>query len=90
MLPRLQAHRPEMIFVSAGFDAHADDPLGGAAFGGPSLAEDDFGWCTAQLRALAARVCAGKLVSVLEGGYSPPVLQRCVRAHVAALMHMED
>ena len=90
VLPRLQAHRPEMIFVSAGFDAHADDPLGGVTHGGPSLAEDDFGWCTAQLRDLAARVCGGRLVSVLEGGYSPPVLQRCVRAHVEALMHRQD
>ena len=87
ILPKLRAFRPEIIIVSAGFDAHADDPLGGAHAGGPGLTEDDFSWCTQQLLALAERCCDGRVVSVLEGGYSPDALQRCVRAHVEALMH---
>ena len=86
VLPRLRAFAPDILFLSAGFDAHADDPLGGKASGGPALLEEDFGWLTERIGHVAAAVCQGRLVSVLEGGYHPAVLRRCVRAHVGGLM----
>ena len=85
LCPRVEKFAPQLILLSAGFDAHAEDPLGGAHDGGPALREDDFAWLTARAVALADRVCGGRLVSVLEGGYQPQVLRRCVRAHVLAL-----
>ena len=62
MLPALKAFKPEFVFISAGFDAHAADPLADIR-----LTEDDFGWVTRELMAVADRHCSGRLVSTLEG-----------------------
>ena len=79
-LPRLEAHRPQMIFVSAGFDAHRDDDLGQLG-----LVEADYAWITRQLRDVADRHAKGRIVSCLEGGYNLHALARSVEAHVRAL-----
>jgi len=79
-LPRLDAFRPEMIFVSAGFDAHREDDLGNMA-----LVEDDYAWLTARIRQVADRHAKGRIVSCLEGGYNLSALSRGVVAHVRAL-----
>jgi acetoin utilization deacetylase AcuC-like enzyme len=81
LLPRLRAFAPQLILVSAGFDAHAADPLADLR-----LTEDDFGWGTAEIRAIAQDVCGGRLVSTLEGGYDLAALASSAAAHVAALM----
>jgi len=81
VVPALTAFQPEFLFISAGFDAHADDPLAGLDF-----VEEDYAWATEQLLALARSACGGRLVSVLEGGYNPDALGRSVAAHVRALM----
>ena len=86
ILQRLRSWRPELILLSAGFDAHADDPLGGSEAEGLSLTEDDFALLTEQIVEVAEATCQGRIVSVLEGGYNPAVLRRCVGAHVKALM----
>jgi acetoin utilization deacetylase AcuC-like enzyme len=80
VLPAIDAWRPQLIFVSAGFDAHVADPL--ASMG---LLEEDFAWVTRELRLLAERHCDGRIVSVLEGGYNPDALARSVLAHVREL-----
>ncbi len=74
------AFRPELVILSAGFDAHADDPLGGMA-----LVEDDYVWITHQMMDLAAQTAHGRVVSVLEGGYDLGALGRSAAAHVGAL-----
>ena len=79
-LPRLEQHRPEMIFVSAGFDAHRDDHLGQMA-----LVEDDYGWITEQLMQAAERHGRGRVVSCLEGGYNLNALGRSVETHLRVL-----
>ena len=79
-LPALHRFRPQMLFVSAGFDAHRDD---GMAF--LRLADADYPWVTGQLTAVAAKHAQGRIVSLLEGGYDLDVLRRCGAAHVAAL-----
>ncbi|TAM07108.1 MAG: histone deacetylase family protein [Paraburkholderia sp.] len=79
-LPRLHAFKPEMIFISAGFDAHREDDLGNMG-----LVEDDFGWITDQLRMIAERYAKGRIVSCLEGGYNLSALGRSVVAHLRAL-----
>jgi acetoin utilization deacetylase AcuC-like enzyme len=79
-LPALEAFAPQLIVVSAGFDAHRDDPLGGLR-----LVEDDYAWLTRELCGLADRHACGRLVSVLEGGYDLGALGRCAVAHVGAL-----
>jgi acetoin utilization deacetylase AcuC-like enzyme len=81
VLPAVEAHEPQMIFVSAGFDAHARDPLANL-----NLTEADFAWATAQLCALADRVCGGRIVSTLEGGYDLSALAASAAAHVRVLM----
>ena len=81
ILPALRAFKPEFIFVSAGFDAHADDPLAGLRF-----QDEDYGWVTAELVAVAAECCSGRLVSTLEGGYDLRALARSAAAHLRALM----
>ncbi|WP_018863899.1 MULTISPECIES: histone deacetylase family protein [Thioalkalivibrio] len=80
-LPALERFRPELILISAGFDAHRDDPLAGL-----NLVESDFEWITRQLLDIAERHTAGRLVSVLEGGYDLAALSRSVRSHVQTLM----
>ena len=79
-LPALHAHQPEMIFISAGFDAHREDEL--ASMG---LIESDYAWITQQLVAVAAQHAQGRMVSCLEGGYHLSALGRSVIAHLKAL-----
>ena len=81
ILPALDAFAPGFIVVSAGFDGHARDPLAEMM-----LADEDFGWITAELCDLAARHCEGRLVSLLEGGYDLAALASAARAHVGALV----
>ncbi len=81
IVPALTNFQPEFLFISAGFDAHAEDPLAGLNF-----TEDDYAWATEQLLSLARSACGGRLVSVLEGGYNPSALGRSVAAHVRCLM----
>ena len=80
VLPRIDAFRPELILVSAGFDAHRADPLAGLA-----LVEDDFTWITERLCDLADEHCGGRLVSCLEGGYDLTALGASAAAHVNVL-----
>jgi acetoin utilization deacetylase AcuC-like enzyme len=79
--PALQSFRPDLILVSAGFDAHRLDPLAGL-----NWTEDDYRWITRCLLDEAEQLCAGRLVSTLEGGYHLTALARSVAAHVAELM----
>ncbi|TCP60345.1 acetoin utilization deacetylase AcuC-like enzyme [Rhodovulum bhavnagarense] len=81
VLPRLQAFAPELVLVSAGFDAHTADPLAQL-----HLREDDFAWVTERLCDIADAHCGGRLVSTLEGGYDLDALAACVAAHVKVLM----
>jgi acetoin utilization deacetylase AcuC-like enzyme len=81
ILTRVEAFQPDLIIVSAGFDAHRLDPLANLR-----LDEADFGWATRKLMDLADRHAGGRIVSVLEGGYSLEGLARSVAAHVDALM----
>lgn len=81
LLPALRRFAPELILVSAGFDAHRLDPLAQMA-----LEDEDFGWITGQVMAIADEVCEGRIVSVLEGGYSGEGLAGGAAAHVRALM----
>ncbi len=82
ILPALERFQPEFLFISAGFDAHAADPLANLR-----LTEDDYGWVTTELAGLAARHCGGRVVSTLEGGYDLAALAASARAHVRALMY---
>jgi acetoin utilization deacetylase AcuC-like enzyme len=79
-MPRLEAFRPQMIFISAGFDAHRDDDLGQLG-----LVESDYTWITEQIKAVADRHAHGRIVSCLEGGYNLGALARSVAAHVRVL-----
>ena len=80
LLPALSDFDPDFIIISAGFDAHAADPLGGL-----NLVEDDFAWVTHEIRAVAAAQCQGRIVSFLEGGYDLEALAKSAAAHVKAL-----
>jgi len=79
-LPRLEAFKPQMIFISAGFDAHREDELGQLG-----LVEADYAWITQQLVDVAARHAQGRIVSCLEGGYNLGALARSVAAHLRVL-----
>ena len=79
-LPRLEAFRPQMLFVSAGFDAHRDDELGQLG-----LVEADYEWITRRIKDVADRHAAGRIVSCLEGGYSLGALARSVAVHLRVL-----
>jgi acetoin utilization deacetylase AcuC-like enzyme len=81
ILPRVDSFAPDLIIISAGFDAHRRDPLGNI-----NLVEADFAWATQMLMEIAERRCAGRIVSVLEGGYHLDSLARSAAAHVTALM----
>ena len=81
VFPALTRFAPDFLLVSAGFDAHADDPLAGLR-----LQEDDYAWATEELAAIARHACAGRLVSALEGGYDLQALADSSAAHVRALM----
>jgi acetoin utilization deacetylase AcuC-like enzyme len=81
ILPALEAFGPDLIMISAGFDAHRADPLAQL-----NLVEADFAWATERLAEVAARHCGGRIVSSLEGGYDLDALAASAAAHVAALM----
>jgi acetoin utilization deacetylase AcuC-like enzyme len=81
VLPRLGDFRPELIIISAGFDAHMRDPLANL-----NLVEEDFAWATQKIMDVADRYADGRVVSLLEGGYDLEGLADSVAAHVAALM----
>ena len=84
LLPAVDAFRPQLIVLSAGFDAHCDDPLAELR-----LVEADFAWLTGQVATTAERHCGGRIVSVLEGGYDLHALAASVAVHVRALMRAE-
>ncbi len=79
-LPRLRKFKPEMLFISAGFDAHYEDDLGGM-----KLLEQDYRWVTDQLKQVAEKTAQGRIVSMLEGGYVLSALARSVVAHIRVL-----
>lgn len=81
LLPVLDAFRPQLLLISAGFDAHRLDPLAQL-----QLEADDYAWLTAQLVALADKHALGRVVSMLEGGYDLTALRECSVAHVRALL----
>jgi len=81
ILPRIADFAPDLIIISAGFDAHRRDPLGNI-----NLVEADFAWVTRKLMEIAQKRCGGRIVSVLEGGYDLEGLARSVAAHVRTLM----
>jgi acetoin utilization deacetylase AcuC-like enzyme len=81
ILPRLASFGPELIIVSAGFDAHKRDPLANL-----QLVEEDFGWATRKIMEVADKTAEGRVVSVLEGGYDLEGLSKSAAAHVIALM----
>ena len=81
ILPALEKFNPQLIIVSAGFDAHALDPLAEL-----NLQDDDYRWVTQELMQIADRCCAGRIVSILEGGYSLQALASSSAVHVEALM----
>ncbi len=80
-LPALERHRPEIIYVSAGFDAHREDPLAGL-----KLTEADYAWITRELVALANKHAQGRIVSSLEGGYALSALGRSACEHIRELL----
>ena len=82
LMEKVDAFAPDLILVSAGFDAHRRDPVGG---GGQSLEEGDFAWATRAIASVANRHAKGRVVSSLEGGYDLEVLGRSALAHVSAL-----
>jgi len=81
ILPRVGDFRPDLIIISAGFDAHQRDPLANL-----NLLEPDFAWATGRIMEIAGRTAAGRVVSVLEGGYDLRGLAGSAAAHVATLM----
>ena len=83
-LQPLDDFRPELILFSAGFDAHAEDPLAQL-----ELVEADYAWITAQVKRVADRHADGRIVSTLEGGYNLSALGRSVVAHIEALIGSE-
>lgn len=84
ILPAIKKFQPDLILISAGFDAHKDDPLASIR-----LEEDDFAWVTQQLVDIAEQCCAGRILSLLEGGYNLNALAQSVAAHVHTLMKHE-
>jgi acetoin utilization deacetylase AcuC-like enzyme len=82
ILPRLEEFKPELVIISAGFDAHMRDPLANI-----NLAEADFIWATQKIMDVADRCAGGRVISLLEGGYDLQALGNSVAAHVATLMH---
>jgi acetoin utilization deacetylase AcuC-like enzyme len=83
-LPALHAFRPQLLFVSAGFDAHREDDMSHLGW-----TDADYGWLTRRLVEVAEAHCNGRIVSVLEGGYCLPALARSVEQHVRALLDLQ-
>jgi len=81
LVPAMEQFCPEFIFISAGFDAHADDPIGGL-----DLTSEDFFFLTKMVKNLAYKYASGHIVSVLEGGYDLDSLQQSVEQHILALL----
>lgn len=79
---RIEAFKPEFIFISAGFDAHCKDPLGGL-----ELVEDDYKWLTQKLVDYAKLFADGRMISTLEGGYDPDSLAACVLGHLEVMVN---
>jgi len=79
-IPRLEAFKPQMLFISAGFDSHRDDDMGQLGLG-----EQDFAWITLRIKDIARRFANGRIVSCLEGGYALGPLARSVEAHLRVL-----
>ena len=79
-MPRLEEFKPEMIFISAGFDAHREDDMGQMG-----LTEQDYAWITHRISDVAKRHAKGRIVSCLEGGYALSALARSVEAHLRVL-----
>ena len=79
--PRLEAFRPQLVFVSAGFDGHRADEMGGFRW-----VEEDYAWITRRIVEVADRYAGGRVISTLEGGYDPLALARSVAAHVRVLI----
>lgn len=82
-LPALERFQPEFLFISAGFDAHYEDDMGGLA-----LKEADYLWVTEALKQVANKYAQGRIVSALEGGYSLHALGRCVMTHIKSLSEL--
>jgi acetoin utilization deacetylase AcuC-like enzyme len=81
-LPAVEAFNPQLVLVSAGFDAHRDDPLALLNFG-----DEDFAWVTGQIVEWARRHCEGRIVSTLEGGYNLQALGRSVAVHIEGMLN---
>ena len=79
--PEALKYKPDFVLISAGFDAHYDDPLSGI-----SLSEKGFETMTVILKGIANECCNGRLISVLEGGYDLSALPKCVNVHLLTLM----
>jgi acetoin utilization deacetylase AcuC-like enzyme len=79
-IPRLEEYRPEMVFISAGFDAHREDDMGQLG-----LVEQDYAWITSRIKDVARHHCGRRIVSCLEGGYNMSALGRSVEAHLRVL-----
>jgi len=84
-IPALREFKPEIIYISAGFDAHIDDDMGGF-----NLMDSDYIWVTDQICKLAEEFAQGRVISMLEGGYDLPSLGRCATEHVKVLMGLHD
>jgi acetoin utilization deacetylase AcuC-like enzyme len=80
-MPALDAFQPQLLYISAGFDAHRADDMANMRW-----VEDDYAWVTHELVQVAHRHCQGRVVSLLEGGYNLPALARSVAAHVRELI----
>ena len=80
IFPNINKFNPELILISAGFDAHKDDPLGQL-----NLDEKDFIWVTNEIKLIAEKLCDNRLVSILEGGYNISALSSCVLEHIKVL-----
>jgi len=83
ILPKMHEFRPDFIVISAGFDAHKDDPLGGV-----NLSTKFFGWMTDRVLEIADTYCSGRIISLLEGGYNLSMLPLCVEQHLMHLMRL--
>lgn len=81
IFPAIDAFKPDLILISAGFDGHKDDPLADWM-----LVDADYGWVTRRLKAMAEQHCEGRILSFMEGGYNLSALSICVVAHLKALM----
>ena len=80
-LPKLEAFQPELILISAGFDAHVEDDMAGL-----NLVEKDYAWVTTEIKKIADKYASGRIVSTLEGGYALSALGRSVVAHIKVLL----